>query len=358
MKALRTLVCFIVIAAASQAAELPQATAERISALCAKFMEKEQVPGLSVAVGLGEEIVFEKGYGFADLENKVPATARTRFRTASIAKSLTAVIALRLADEGKLQLDAPVQQYVPEFPKKLWPITSRQMLGHLSGIRHYAWPGEAAGKEHFNSIRGALPIFAHDILLHEPGTKYLYSSYGYNLLGAVAESAGGANFAMLLERIVTKPAGMPSTCVDEQWRIIPDRARGYALRDGVLSNCELHDTSMKIPGGGLLSTSADLVRFMQAANSGKLLKPETVKLMWTRQRTKSGEQTSYGLGWLISPDDSPMRTVGHSGGQAGTTTLMKLQPDTGRAVAVMCNREKAPIPPLVELILQELEKLP
>jgi serine beta-lactamase-like protein LACTB len=353
MKALLTLLCLI--AAASQAADLPQTTVTRIDSLCAKFLEKANVPGLTVAIGLSNEVAWEKGYGFADLEHKVPATPQTRYRTASIAKSVTAVIALRLADEGKLDLEAPVQQYVPEFPKKLWPINSRHLLAHLSGIRHYARPGEAAGKEPYGSIRGALPIFAHDLLLHQPDTKFLYSSYGYNLLGAVAESAGGANFATLLERCITKPAGLSAMGIDEQWRIIPHRARGYALRDSVLSNCELHDTSMKIPGGGLLSTSADLVRFMQAVQNGKLLKPETVTRMWTRQRTKDGEQTPYGLGWFVSADDAKVRIVGHSGGQAGTTTLMQLQPDTGIAVAVMCNLEKAPLPPLVELIFQALE---
>lgn len=353
---LLALIC--IMAGISRGAELPQDTVTQIDARCARFMEKLHVPGLSVAVGLSNEVVFEKGYGFADLENNVSATARTRYRTASIAKSITAVIALQLADEGRLDLEAPVQQYVPEFPKKLWPVNSRQLLAHLSGIRHYVMAGEAEGKEHYDSLRAALNIFAGDLLLGEPDTKFFYSSYGYNLLGAVEESAGGASFDALLERIVTKPAGMPSTCIDEQRRIISDRARGYVVRDKLLCNCEMHDTSMKIPSGGLVSTPTDLVRFMQAVNSGKLLKPETVKRMWTRQRTKDGEQTNYGLGWSVSADDAKVRTVSHSGGQAGTATLMVLQPDTGRAVSVMCNLESAPVAALVGQIFQEIEKAP
>ena len=356
MKTFLALLCLIV--GISPATELPKATAERIDELSSKFLEKTGAPGFGVAVGLANEVVFEKGYGLSDVENKVPATAKTLYRTASIAKSFTAVIALHLADEGRLDLEAPVQQYVPEFAEKQWPVNSRQLLSHLSGIRHYTKESETRVTRHFNSLRGALAIFANDPLLHEPDTKFLYSSYGYNLLGAVAESAAATNFSTLLERTILKPAGLASTCIDEQERIIPDRARGYALSYGLLSNCDLHDTSMKIPGGGLLSTPADLVRFIQAVHSGKLLKPETVKRMWTKQQTKDGTQTSYGLGWRVSADTAEVRTVGHNGAQAGTVTLMELQPDTGRAVAVMCNLEKAPIAVLVEAIFQELDKLP
>jgi CubicO group peptidase (beta-lactamase class C family) len=296
------------------------------------------------------------GYGQADLENDVPASAATRYRTASIAKSMTAVMALRLSEDGELDLDAPVQTYLPAFPTKPWPLTSRHLLSHLGGVRHYARPGEASGKDSYRSVQSALDLFAADPLLHEPGTRYHYTTYGYNLLGAIAERVTATSYEDLLEHFITTPAGMASTCLDRQARIIPHRARGYARRGREVVNAELHDTSMKIPGGGLLSTSGDLVRFALAVNTGKLLKPETVTAMWTRQRTNDGTQVEYGQGWRVSADGVEPKTVSHSGAQAGTATILMLQPATGRAVALMCNMEGAKLGTLAEAVLSILNE--
>ncbi len=339
---------------AAAATGLPPAVAGRIDGLVERAMERGGIPGLSIAVARGDEVVLERGYGLADLENEVPATAQTRYRTASIAKPMAAAVALKLAETGRLDLDAPVQTYLPEFPEKRWPLTSRHLLSHLGGVRHYRRPGEAVGKDHYPSVRGALELFAADPLLHQPGSKFKYTTYGYNLLGAVAEVAGGADFATLLARFVTGPAGMAHTGIDSQRDIIPGRSRGYALRRGQLVNAELHDTSMKIPGGGLLGTAGDLPRFAAALNSGAILRDETRAQMWTRARLNDGAQIQYGMGWLVSPDGAPTKRVSHSGGQAGTSTLLVLHPEEGTAVAVMCNLEGAELAPLVSAVFAAL----
>jgi len=138
----------------------------------------------------------------ADVENNLPATVRTRYRTASIAKAMTAVVVLSLMEEGRIDLDKEVQHYVPEFPKKNWPITTRQLLGHLAGIRHYKNSRESSSTQHFFQVKAALGTFRNDPLRHEPGTRFLYSSFGYNLLGAIAEDAGDKPFAELLKDTV------------------------------------------------------------------------------------------------------------------------------------------------------------
>lgn len=316
-----------------------------------RLMERHGIPAVSVAVARQHELIYSKAFGLADVEHSVPASVTTRFRTASIAKSMTATVILALAEDGKLNLDAPVQTYVPEYPQKRWPVTSRQLLGHLGGIRHYKSPDEASSTEHFFSLKSALSTFANDPLVHEPGTQFRYSSFGFNLLGSVAEGAGDASFMTLLQENVLVPAGMSSTVADDQLAVIPSRARGYIratetllsrlpgghnLVEGELYNSSLHDTSMKIPGGGLLSTAVDLVRFSIAVNQRTLLNDESVTRMWTRQRTNDGDRTSYGLGWIVGRQ-SGRNAVWHTGGQSGTSTILFVVPESGVSVALMCN---------------------
>jgi CubicO group peptidase (beta-lactamase class C family) len=315
------------------------------------LMTESKAPGVSVAVAVDNHPLYAKGFGLADLELQVPVTPATRFRTASIAKSMTSVVVLSLMEQGKLDLDAEIQQYCSQYPQKEWPVTCRLLLGHLGGVRHYKSDAEARSTQHFFDLESALSTFADDPLLHEPGTKFLYTTFGYNLLGSVAEGASDEPFPGLLKRYVLEPGGMKSTVVDDQAAIIPHRTQGYLratpalleelpdghnLQPGQIYNAPLHDTSMKIPGGGLLSTPSDLVRFALALNTGKLLTDETRERMWTVQKTTEGEETGYGLGWKIR-EQSGQKIVSHTGGQAGTSTVLVLFPESGTSVAIMCN---------------------
>ncbi|WP_419190014.1 serine hydrolase [Stieleria marina] len=329
-------------------------TDEQIDSLVDRLMRGEGVPGISVAVAKQNQLVYSKGFGLADVENSVPATDQTLYRTASIAKPMAAAVVLSLMEEGKLNLDEDVRTYVPHFGKKRWVVTSRQLLGHLGGIRHYKSSAEASSTEHFFSLQSALKTFANDRLIHKPGSKYRYSSFGYNLLGSVSEGAAEESFPHLLQKRVLGPAGMVHTVVDDTYVVIPNRASGYirateslltTLPDdhnwvlGKLYNSKLHDTSMKIPGGGLLSTASDLVRFATALNQRKLLKQSTLQTMWTRQRTSDNKPTSYGLGWSVG-EKSGRRAVWHGGAQSGTSTTLLLYPDTGTCVALMSNLQR------------------
>src|SRR6266851_8062752 len=157
------------------------------------FMSANSVPGIGAAVVLEGEPVWSAGFGMADLEDSAPATSSTLFRLGSISKSLTAIAVLQLWERGKLDLDAPVQKYCPAFPRKEWPLTPRELLGHLGGIRHYHPDGKGDIPEdsarHFASMEESLQIFAADPLVAKPGTKFNYSTYGYTLLGCVLEGA-------------------------------------------------------------------------------------------------------------------------------------------------------------------------
>ncbi|MCW5980427.1 MAG: beta-lactamase family protein [Bryobacteraceae bacterium] len=355
----RTVLLFLAVASIALPAPKKPAAVSRaaeIDAAIAEFMAAGKVPGLTVSVAVDGQLRWSKGYGLADIENGVPSKASTVYRLASISKPITAVAALQLAEQGTLDLDAPIQTYLPAFPAKPWPISERALLCHLGGIRHYAHPAEIDSTRHYTDLIEPLSIFQADPLVAEPWTAYNYSTYGYLLAGAVVEAAAGRPFLELLRARVFEPAGMDRIQPDDVFAIIPNRARGYRLAPGGRTeNCAPADTSNKIPGGGLVGTAEDLVKFGLAVKTGKLLKPETVELMLAPQRLRNGSETRYGLGWSLYGDGKG-RLIGHSGGQQGVSTMLLMDVDRGDVVAVMANLERAGVDELSARILQLLSR--
>jgi len=341
MRRLRSLsvITFVVVlvAAASAQTSLSPDTIKQIDQIVEKARAEQKLPAVSVAIELKGNVIFKKAYGLADLENDLPATTETLIRTASVAKPMTAVGALQLAEAGKLDLDAPIQKYCPEFPEKKWPVTTRQLLGHLSGIRAYEGK-EAESTIHYYSTSDGMIFFKNDALLFHPGDKFAYTTYGYTVIGCVMEGASGQKFPDYMAEHVFKPAGMMHTIVDN-FAIVPHRARGYQKDDnGDVRNAGFMDSSYKIPGGGYVSNSEDLVRFADAVIHNRLLKPETVKMMWTSQKTNDGKETHYGLGWgLAELEGQPI--FAHTGGQQGTSTSLLAMPSRDYASAVMINMQ-------------------
>jgi CubicO group peptidase (beta-lactamase class C family) len=331
--------CFVGASATALLAQVTPQQSDLVAALVARFLTLRPAPAVSVAVWDGTGPIWTRAWGKADVENDVPATPRALFRLASISKPFTAVAVLRLVEMGKLRLDAPVQKYLPKYPKKKWPITIRQLLCHQSGIRHNRAP-DYDNTRHYASPTASLEIFAKDPLLFEPGTNAFYSTYGYVLLGAIIEAVTGKPYADFVREEVLVPAGIETMCPDDVFAIIPHRASGYRLRrDGALENCALVDTSHKTPGGGWLGTAEDPVRLVRALMRGKILKEETRTLMWTPQRLKNGTLTGFGLGWNIA-DERGLHVIEHSGGQQGTNTHLVFAPDRHLAVAVLLNLEE------------------
>ena len=307
-------------------------------------MSRLGIPGLTLAVAEGGVLVHEEAFGFADVENSVRARPETVYRLASISKPMTAVAVLHLHEQGRLDLDAPVSRYCPDFPEKPWPVTARQLLCHQGGVRHYR-PDEPTLTRRFESFAEALSLFRDDPLVHEPGTGVRYSTYGYNLLGCAAAGAARTSFLSLLAETVFDPAGMTTTGADDVREITPHRAQGY-VRDaqGRLRNSALADMSYKVPGGGLSGTAADVARFGSALLSGRLLSQGTLARMLTRQATRDGRVTGYGLGLTLGERDG-RREAWHTGGQERVSNVLYLSPDTGvagggRSVAILANLER------------------
>ncbi|XP_068169182.1 serine beta-lactamase-like protein LACTB, mitochondrial isoform X3 [Antennarius striatus] len=275
-------------------------------------------PGVVVGVSVDGAPVWCEGIGYADLENRVPCSPQTMFRIASISKPLTTAAAARLCEEGKLDLDASVQKYVPEFPQKQFDgqnvtITPRMIMSHLSGIRHYEKDAckvkesmekakrllkvpvreddkaQAATeknpkdkesvqpqkdedfasvefylKDKFESVTEALDLFKDDPLIFRPGTTYLYSTHAFTLLSAVMERAAGRSFLDLMMNMFHE-LGMVNTVPEENDPIIYHRSRNYHFnKKGRVVNCPYVDNSYKWAGGGYLSTVGDLLLFGNA----------------------------------------------------------------------------------------------
>ncbi len=306
-----------------------------------EFARKQMALDKTVGMTIGfmkDDFVWVKGYGFADLENKAPAHAESAYRLASVTKPMTALAVLQLVEKGKINLDAEVQTYVPTFPKKPWPVTVRQVLGHLGGISHYKNPvNELHIKEH-RSTREAIAIFENFDLVAEPGTRYSYSSYGYNLLGAIVEAASGMSFGDYMRQNVWQPAGMTNTRMDSPLDVIPNRVRGYQLVNGQIKNSEFIDISSRFAGGGTRSTMPDLLKFARGVIDGKFLKADTMNQMATSMSTNAGRLTNYGMGWETTPYNGRYMLV-HSGGQQETRTLLYILPSRKMALAVGLNFE-------------------
>ena len=321
--------------AAQQAQGLTKRQIFAIDSTINKFTARTLTPGVSIAVAKGKNIIWSKGYGKADLENDVPAKANTVYRLASVSKPITAVAVMQLVEQGKIDLDAPIQKYIPSFPKKKYPITTRQLLGHLSGVRHYIGDDEFNMKP-YKSLTEALEVFKNDTLMHKPEVQFTYTTYGYVLLGVIVEAASGMSFVDYLKKNIFKRAGMTQTYADEPTEIIHQRARFYDVVGGKLLNARYINSSYRWPGGGLLSSAEDLARFAVALQQGQLLKHETLQQMTTSLKTLDGKVTKYGLGWILGLSQHP-EVIWHGGIQPGATTSLAFVPEKDLSVTVLTN---------------------
>ncbi|MCU1299497.1 MAG: beta-lactamase [Acidobacteriaceae bacterium] len=344
----------LTICEAQQVSQLTPAQIGDIEKTITTFMAEEHAPSISVAIAKGGKIAWTGAYGFSDLENFVPAKTSTMYRLASISKPITATAVMQLVQAGKIDLDAPAQKYCPAYPQKQWTITTRELLGHLAGVRHYKRDEENHSTSHFKSIVDSLDFFKSEPLDLEPGTKFKYSTFGFSILGCEVEGASGTSYMDYLQRNIFQPAHMQHIRSDDTYAIIPNRARGYRKNEsGEVVNTYLADTSNKIPGGGLISTPTDLADFAIASMQGKLVTKATEEQMWMPQKTSDGKKTTYGLGWEIG-DLQGKKKIAHSGGQPGTTTNLAMLPDLDLAVAVMCNMEDAHVRELADKILEQV----
>jgi len=302
------------------------------------------VPGFAAAVAVDGKLVWSEASGYADLAAQQRMTTVSRFRIGSISKSLTAAGLMRLVEQGQIDLDAPVQKYVPDFPvKPEGAITTRLLAGHLAGIRHHR-NGEPVLNRPFPNVRAGLKLFADDPLVAPPGTKFSYSSFGWVLISAVMESAAHRDFLDFMAAEVCSPLSLAHTRPDRAGAVDPDRTSFYMIGpQGKFVAAPAVDSSFIWAGGGFLSTAEDLVRFGSAMLAPGFLSEDSRRLLFTEQKTSAGEPVGYGIGWYVRKDGAGRMLYYHDGGSHGGTAVLFIRPETHAVAAILCNLSDADI---------------
>jgi serine beta-lactamase-like protein LACTB, mitochondrial len=303
---------------------------EASTATMRALIDKDRIPGAAVAVTAGDRTGWQDTFGVTDLDSKAGVRADTRFRVGSVTKMLTVAALLRLADQKRLRLDDPVRTTLPDFPHG--EITLRQLAGHLGGIRHY-WGTEFLNHEHFPNARASLKRFANDGLLAKPGERYFYSTYGYNILGAVIEQVTGKNFDGAMRELVTGPLKMTETTFvgDATTTTLYDNSKEGPV---VAPTVDLTD---RRPAGAAVTTARDLARFLAAMSDNRFLSAAARAEIMTSQSTPDGKPTNVGIGWRVASDDKGRTFLHHGGAVTGGRAMVLFYPHERVGVVILTN---------------------
>jgi len=327
----------------SQSVDSINASEIEAGELAKAFLKKENIPGMAISVSKNGKIIWSEGFGYSNIAlKKEVSPSRTQFRIASISKSLTAGALGNLMDNNQLDLDISLYTYLPNYPKKKYAFTIRQIGGHLAGIRHYNGREFVLNKK--MSITEGLDIFKDDPLLHKPGSKYRYSTYGWNLLSEVIQVIAKTPFNEYMQKSIFDPLKMSSTTLDLSDSEMPNRTQFYnkKSRAQIIIGPEVSNEH-KVAGGGFVSTSEDLIRFGNEIISPKILGQLSVGELLKPQKISDGKSTGYGVGFGISNTPKGTPKYSHSGGGIGATTMLMMYPEEQVVIVVLTNLSNASI---------------
>nr|WP_068890896.1 serine hydrolase domain-containing protein [Pedobacter panaciterrae] len=298
----------------------------------------EVAPGAVVLVVNKGNVIYKKAFGQADIKTGAAMKTDYVFRIGSIGKQFTAVAILQLVDQGKLKLNDSIQQFIPDFPVKLFTITIAQLLSQTSGIRNYfdLDTGEKPEVVNAYSPKQIIDVFGKEPLQFVPGTKFQYSNSNYFLLGYIIEKVTGLSYKDYLIEHVIKKAGLKSTFYIDPARVESRRATPYSRFDGKIEDAELQSINLTYAAGGLESTAEDLLKWHQALHSGKLIRPETLTQALTPYKFADGSDSEYGFGWFLK-NLGGQATIEHSGSTDGYQTDVVYLPKQDLLVVTLFN---------------------
>ena len=327
------------LATTAARAQDTRALVRYVDSVATAAVAEHSTAGVSIAVVKNGRTVLAKGYGFADLENDVPATVETVYRIGSITKQFTSAAIMRLMEQGKLSLDDTLQKFFPDFPTQGNRVTVRHLLNHTSGIRSYT----SLGPKWARVVRldlaadSMVALFANEPFDFKPGDAYRYNNSGYFLLGMIIEKLSGKRYAQYLQDEFFTPLNLKSTMYCDQAPLIRRRARGYATQPGgKFINAEPLSMTQPYAAGALCSTVNDLVTWAQALASGKVVSPASYKLMTTPVTLNDGKPMTYGFG-LGTGTLGGHRQVSHNGGINGFVSELHHYPDDSLITVVLTN---------------------
>lgn len=339
-------------AGAMTATAAPPSGWRSVDALGERLIRAKLAPGLSLHVMHHGRTVYARGFGFANLEHRVPVDGAAIFRIGSITKQFTAAAIAALVEDGRVTLDASLAQFLPDFPNSS-NISLRQMLNHTSGLGSYtdtaSWEEFLQNSRTDYSEQGLIQAALADRSLQRftPGTGQAYSNTAYLLLGIVIQRITGAPFGDYMRQRLFLPGGLRQTAVDDAAEIVPHRAAGYVAKAGTATGfANASFVSMTYPGAGgaLRSTGEDLCRWHHMLLGGRILQPQTLAAMLTPARLGDGRtaaaegQSAYGLGLGLG-EMVGHRMIMNSGGIQGFSIHLRSLPDLGLAIADIANCE-------------------
>lgn len=296
-----------------------------------------RIPGVQVAVSIGDSIIWSEGFGYSDLDTKAPVNSQTKFRIASVSKPSTSMALVRLVQEHKIDLDKQISHYLKDIPEVWREITPRQLASSTSGIRHYNSEDPEYNQVNYPDVTSALERFRNNPLLFEPGTAYQYSSYGWVLLSAVMEKASGQSFFEIMEN-TWSDLGMLDTTFDYPYQN-SDNASKFYIYDKKEGRIEApqENRSFMYAGGGYLSTTEDLVKAGRAILDKGYIDKEYIDELLSPQQLKNGSQTHYSLGWEVGTSRLHTPIVYHSGSMSTARSHLMIYPKEEVVVAYLSN---------------------
>jgi CubicO group peptidase (beta-lactamase class C family) len=327
------------------------------------LVASKKVPGLSVAIFQKDVLNWQAGFGYSNVEEKLPVyPAESRFRAASVSKPIAACALAVMVSEGLIDLETSFYDYVPYFPPKQYDFNIRQLASHTAGIRGYRGKEFALNRPY--SIKDSLEVFQNDPLLFKPGTRFHYNSYGFVLLSLAMQEASGRPFEDYTSEKVLKPLGMTNTIPEKPYdqlsttsdqRPTTNRQATFYTRSasGFRKASEV-DNRFKIAGGGYLTTVQDMVKLGNAVLDEKFY-PEAMSVLLQSQHT-DGKNTYYGLGWEVSEDTQGRCFYGHIGNQVGGYSYFRVFPETELIVAVLVNCTNPKIQDILDEIVEEIHE--
>jgi CubicO group peptidase (beta-lactamase class C family) len=337
-RAFRAWAVLSIVTAVLRAQGETAAIATRLDRIVDAAFKATRCPGLSVAVSTNNVILYSRALGFADIEQNVSLRTDSVHRLASLSKPVTGTIIMDLVQSGRLKLDTPVKTYLADLPAAYGSVTLRHLLSHQAGVRGYRDDAEVFSTVRYRTSRDAIRAFVNDPLLFAAGAQTAYSTFGFTMVGAVAEAATQQTFQEI-SRDFFRRFGIRGFDLDDSQALVPGRVRGYFVRkEGEIANTRAYDASNKYPGGGFTASAEDYLRFVIAVGSGRVLQPEALRQTWTRQKTSDRMESPFGLGWGVSQLEG-RKMVGFNGLQPSTTASIHYFPGEGVGIVLLCNAE-------------------
>jgi len=336
---MKNIILLIIILFAGNAlnAQDYQKAIEKARFLIGEHQEQTNIPGVQVALMIGDSMIWSEGIGYSDLERETLVDKTTKFRIASVSKSVTSVALGKMIEQNEIDIDADINNYLPEFPKKSHPITVRHLATSTSGIRHYTGQDPDYNTVNHPNVISSLERFKDDPLLFEPGTEYHYSSYGWVLLSAIMEKSSNRSFVEIMEE-TWDDLGMVHTAFDFPVKEVPNKSVQYISR-GKNKRIEapVDDRSYMYAGGGYLSTAEDLVLMGNKLLNDKFITKETRNLLFSSAKLRNGTETNYGLGWEFGTNRTNKQIVYHSGSMPSARSHLVIFPKEKVVFAYLAN---------------------